>query len=151
MNHNCPHVTQLANFSADDIISRAACQVCGACGPNLWVCVTDSCNLFTGCGEGVSDHSTQHFQLNPSHRLTLNSTTFRLWCYECQTEILIENNNRADNDDRAIQASQVYVADITDDDTDDEEDHLLGEAQPLRPSLVTGISLSQNRRANLEV
>ena len=149
--HTCQHVSQLANFSADDIISRNVCQVCGARGPNLWVCVTDSCNLFTGCGEGVSDHSTQHFQLNPSHRLTLNSTTFRLWCYECQSEIIIDQTNRADIEDKSIQANQVYVADITDDETDEEEELLIGKCQPVCVHLVTSLSPAQTRNPNPEV
>ena len=134
----CGHVSQLADFSLDDIISRNCCQMCGSNGPNLWVCVTDCCDLFTGCGEGKSDHSTQHFQLNRNHRLTLNSTTFRIWCYECQTEIIIDNIESEQlscsqsvtsiNEDRSkpILSNQVYVADITDEETTDEEEVLIG-------------------------
>ena len=133
MHSSCEHVSQMANFSLDDIISRNCCQMCGWSGPNLWVCVTDSCDLFTACGEGKSDHSTQHFQLNRSHRLTLNSTTFRIWCYECQTEIFIDNTGvdqiayqRTVANRKPIAATQVYVADITDEESTDEEEVLIG-------------------------
>ena len=137
MYSSCEHVSQMANFSLDDIIARNSCQMCGSNGPNLWVCVTDSCDLFTACGEGKSDHSTQHYHLNRSHRLTLNSTTFRIWCYECQTEIFIDNTgadqiNEANNQStvankrKPILANQVYVADITDEESSDEEEVLIG-------------------------
>ena len=136
--NTCEHVSQMANFSLDDIISRNCCRVCGTGGPNLWVCVTDCCDLFTGCGEGISDHSTQHYQLNRSHRLTLNSTTFRIWCYECQTEIFVDNTTPwvtkstsesqelSQEPSKPILANEVYVADITDEETTDEEEVLIG-------------------------
>ncbi len=123
----CPHVSQIANFSAESISSLNSCEICGICGPNLWICISSECNLFVGCGEGVSDHSTQHFRLNPSHRLTLNSTTFRVWCYDCQQEVFIDQkDNINETESKPILANEVYVADISDEETTDEEEVLIG-------------------------
>lgn len=138
---SCPHVSEIANFSPENIVSKTSCEICGICGPNLWICISSSCDLFVGCGEGVSDHSTQHFRLNPCHRLTLNSTTFRVWCYECETEVFIDNNitfcNNLNNNinkynRKPILANQVYIAEITDEDTEDEEELLIeNDGKPL--------------------
>jgi len=73
----------------------------------------------------------------------MNSTTFRVWCYDCETEVFIDNNindlnssnnfnNKSTNETnrklnrKPILANQVYVADITDEETTDEEELLIG-------------------------
>jgi ubiquitin carboxyl-terminal hydrolase 20/33 len=127
MSISCPHVEQIADFSAESISSLNSCEICGICGPNLWICISSECNLFVGCGEGVSDHSTQHFRLNPSHRLTINSTTFRIWCYHCQQEVFIDHKDNINEIvPKPIQANEVYVADISDEEITDEEEVLIG-------------------------
>uniref|UniRef100_A0A674DK40 Ubiquitin carboxyl-terminal hydrolase 20 n=1 Tax=Salmo trutta TaxID=8032 RepID=A0A674DK40_SALTR len=55
-------------------------------GPNLWACL--ECQ-YVGCGETFSDHSTLHAQAN-KHNLTVNLTTFRIWCYVCEREVFLE-------------------------------------------------------------
>uniref|UniRef100_A0A674DKQ2 Ubiquitin carboxyl-terminal hydrolase n=1 Tax=Salmo trutta TaxID=8032 RepID=A0A674DKQ2_SALTR len=59
---------------------------CGVGGPNLWACL--ECQ-YVGCGETFSDHSTLHAQAN-KHNLTVNLTTFRIWCYVCEREVFLE-------------------------------------------------------------
>uniref|UniRef100_A0A8C8HCP6 Ubiquitin carboxyl-terminal hydrolase n=1 Tax=Oncorhynchus tshawytscha TaxID=74940 RepID=A0A8C8HCP6_ONCTS len=44
---------------------------------------------YVGCGETFSDHSTLHAQAN-KHNLTVNLTTFRIWCYVCEREVFLE-------------------------------------------------------------
>lgn len=46
-----------------------------------------------GCGDGQADHSTVHFEKNTTHSLTLNLLTLRVWCYLCQREVFLENND----------------------------------------------------------
>uniref|UniRef100_A0A673B1U4 Ubiquitin carboxyl-terminal hydrolase n=1 Tax=Sphaeramia orbicularis TaxID=375764 RepID=A0A673B1U4_9TELE len=65
------------------------CQSCGAGGPNLWACLQSDCP-YVGCGESYSDHSTLHAQAK-KHNLTVNLTTFRIWCYVCEREVFLEH------------------------------------------------------------
>uniref|UniRef100_A0A668AFX7 Ubiquitin carboxyl-terminal hydrolase n=1 Tax=Myripristis murdjan TaxID=586833 RepID=A0A668AFX7_9TELE len=44
---------------------------------------------YVGCGESYSDHSTLHAQAK-KHNLTVNLTTFRIWCYVCEREVFLE-------------------------------------------------------------
>ncbi|RWS10968.1 Ubiquitin carboxyl-terminal hydrolase 20-like protein [Dinothrombium tinctorium] len=90
----CPHVTIVGNFTQEEIVLKTQkCNVCSKPGPNLWVCLHKDCKLFIGCGESNYDHSTAHFNQNVSHCLTLNLTTFRVWCYKCQTEVYLDRND----------------------------------------------------------
>uniref|UniRef100_A0A8C6ULW6 Ubiquitin carboxyl-terminal hydrolase n=1 Tax=Neogobius melanostomus TaxID=47308 RepID=A0A8C6ULW6_9GOBI len=44
---------------------------------------------YIGCGESYSDHSTLHAQAK-KHNLTVNLTTFRIWCYVCEREVFLD-------------------------------------------------------------
>ncbi|MBN3288005.1 UBP20 hydrolase, partial [Polyodon spathula] len=44
---------------------------------------------YVGCGESYADHSTFHAQAQ-KHNLTVNLTTFRVWCYICEREVFLE-------------------------------------------------------------
>uniref|UniRef100_A0A8C5U4Y2 Ubiquitin carboxyl-terminal hydrolase n=1 Tax=Malurus cyaneus samueli TaxID=2593467 RepID=A0A8C5U4Y2_9PASS len=67
---------------------QGTCQSCGAVGPNLWACLQIGCP-YVGCGESFADHSTLHAQAK-KHNLTVNLTTFRVWCYACEKEVFLE-------------------------------------------------------------
>ncbi|GAB5580215.1 ubiquitin carboxyl-terminal hydrolase 33 isoform X1 [Prionailurus iriomotensis] len=54
------------------------------CGPVSRV----SCS-YVGCGESFADHSTIHAQAK-KHNLTVNLTTFRVWCYACEKEVFLK-------------------------------------------------------------
>ncbi|XP_023371922.1 ubiquitin carboxyl-terminal hydrolase 20 isoform X3 [Otolemur garnettii] len=100
--------------------SKGSCQSCGVTGPNLWAClqafisalphagalmtvptswgwgvihetdaVMEAACPYVGCGESFSDHSTIHAQAK-NHNLTVNLTTFRVWCYACEKEVFLE-------------------------------------------------------------
>ncbi|CAB1318836.1 unnamed protein product [Coregonus sp. 'balchen'] len=75
----CPHL---------ESIGEGTCQLCVAGGPNLWACLQSECQ-YVGCGESFSDHSTLHAQTK-KHNLTVNLTTFRIWCYVCEREVFLE-------------------------------------------------------------
>ncbi|XP_049789113.1 ubiquitin carboxyl-terminal hydrolase 20 isoform X1 [Schistocerca nitens] len=87
----CPHLASVDVTHAD--IEKAKeiskCSLCESRGPNLWLCVHRGC-LQIGCGEVHNDHSTAHNKSNRSHCVHLNLSTLRVWCYLCETEVLLE-------------------------------------------------------------
>nr|XP_061800024.1 ubiquitin carboxyl-terminal hydrolase 20-like isoform X2 [Nerophis lumbriciformis] len=86
----CPHLDSIGEVTKDDLLqkSKGTCQSCGVSGPNLWACLENDCQ-YVGCGESYSDHSTLHAQ-SVKHNLTVNLTTFRIWCYVCEREVFLE-------------------------------------------------------------
>uniref|UniRef100_A0A8C5PVE3 Ubiquitin carboxyl-terminal hydrolase n=1 Tax=Leptobrachium leishanense TaxID=445787 RepID=A0A8C5PVE3_9ANUR len=86
----CPHLDSIGEVTKEDLIlkSKGTCESCGAGGPNLWACLQDGCR-YVGCGESYSDHSTLHAQTT-KHNLTVNLTTFRVWCYSCEREVFLD-------------------------------------------------------------
>ncbi|CAL9682199.1 unnamed protein product [Knipowitschia caucasica] len=86
----CSHLDCIGEVTKDDLLqkSKATCQSCGAGSPNLWACLQNDCS-YVGCGESFSDHSTLHAQAK-KHNLTVNLTTFRVWCYVCEREVFLE-------------------------------------------------------------
>uniref|UniRef100_A0AAY4AB21 Ubiquitin carboxyl-terminal hydrolase n=1 Tax=Denticeps clupeoides TaxID=299321 RepID=A0AAY4AB21_9TELE len=84
----CPHLDCIAEVTKEELIqkSKGTCQSCGVGGPNLWACLQSDCP-YVGCGESYSDHSTIHAK---KHNLTVNLTTFRIWCYVCEREVFLE-------------------------------------------------------------
>uniref|UniRef100_A0A8C2ZMF5 Ubiquitin carboxyl-terminal hydrolase n=1 Tax=Cyclopterus lumpus TaxID=8103 RepID=A0A8C2ZMF5_CYCLU len=87
----CPHLDSIGEVTKEDLLqkSKGTCQSCGAGGPNLWACLQSDCP-YVGCGESFSDHSTLHAQTK-KHNLTVNLTTFRIWCYVCEREVFLEH------------------------------------------------------------
>uniref|UniRef100_A0A8D3DPB0 Ubiquitin carboxyl-terminal hydrolase n=1 Tax=Scophthalmus maximus TaxID=52904 RepID=A0A8D3DPB0_SCOMX len=87
----CPHLDSIGEVTKEDLLqkSKGTCQSCGAGGPNLWACLQNDCP-YVGCGESFSDHSTLHAQAK-RHNLTVNLTTFRIWCYVCEREVFLEH------------------------------------------------------------
>lgn len=86
----CPHLDSIGEVTKDDLLlkSKGTCQSCGVTGPNLWACLQVACP-YVGCGESFADHSTLHAQAK-KHNLTVNLTTFRVWCYACEKEVFPE-------------------------------------------------------------
>ncbi|XP_056434130.1 ubiquitin carboxyl-terminal hydrolase 20 isoform X1 [Gadus chalcogrammus] len=86
----CPHLDSIGEITKDELLQRSqgTCQSCGAVGPNLWACLQSDCP-YVGCGESYCDHSTLHAQAK-KHNLTVNLTTFRVWCYVCEREVFLE-------------------------------------------------------------
>ncbi|XP_066896616.1 ubiquitin carboxyl-terminal hydrolase 20 isoform X3 [Kogia breviceps] len=86
----CPHLDSIGEVTKEDLLlkSKGTCQSCGVSGPNLWACLQVACS-YVGCGESFADHSTVHAQAK-RHNLTVNLTTFRVWCYACEKEVFLE-------------------------------------------------------------
>lgn len=87
----CPHLDSIGEVTKEELLqkSKGTCQSCGAGGPNLWACLQSDCP-YVGCGESFSDHSTLHAQTK-KHNLTVNLTTFRIWCYVCEREVFLDH------------------------------------------------------------
>ncbi|XP_056668511.1 ubiquitin carboxyl-terminal hydrolase 20 isoform X2 [Monodelphis domestica] len=86
----CSHLDSIGEVTKEDLLlkSKGTCQSCGAGGPNLWACLQVACP-YVGCGESFADHSTIHAQAK-KHNLTVNLTTFRVWCYACEKEVFLD-------------------------------------------------------------
>uniref|UniRef100_A0A8D3CSP8 Ubiquitin carboxyl-terminal hydrolase n=1 Tax=Scophthalmus maximus TaxID=52904 RepID=A0A8D3CSP8_SCOMX len=78
----CPHLDSIGEVTKEDLLQKSK-----RCGPNLWACLQNDCP-YVGCGESFSDHSTLHAK---RHNLTVNLTTFRIWCYVCEREVFLEH------------------------------------------------------------
>ncbi|KAM9820925.1 ubiquitin carboxyl-terminal hydrolase 20 [Neosynchiropus ocellatus] len=87
----CPHLDSVGEVTKDDLLlkSKGTCHSCEAGGPNLWACLQHECS-YVGCGESFSDHSTLHAH-SKKHSLTVNLTTFRIWCYVCEREVFLDH------------------------------------------------------------
>uniref|UniRef100_A0AAR2M5S8 Ubiquitin carboxyl-terminal hydrolase n=1 Tax=Pygocentrus nattereri TaxID=42514 RepID=A0AAR2M5S8_PYGNA len=118
----CPHLDSIGEVTKDELLqkSKGTCQSCGVGGPNLWACLQSDCP-YVGCGESYSDHSTIHAK---KHNLTVNLTTFRVWCYVCEREVFLEQ--RPDSSPRSachpLKAVPIAVAD--EEGSESEEDEL---------------------------
>ncbi|XP_023388722.1 ubiquitin carboxyl-terminal hydrolase 20 [Pteropus vampyrus] len=97
----CPHLDSIGEVTKDDLLlkSKVKCQTLGDRGPpsgplRFWGmnspprCPQVACP-YVGCGESFADHSTLHAQAK-KHNLTVNLTTFRVWCYACEKEVFPE-------------------------------------------------------------
>ncbi|XP_077592966.1 ubiquitin carboxyl-terminal hydrolase 20 [Stigmatopora nigra] len=100
----CPHLDSIGEITKEDLLqkSQGSCQSCGVAGPNLWACLENGCQ-YVGCGESNSDHSTLHAQ-GVKHNLTVNLTTFRIWCYVCEREVFLECQIPCPGSDPAVDA-----------------------------------------------
>uniref|UniRef100_A0AAR5QDD5 Ubiquitin carboxyl-terminal hydrolase n=1 Tax=Dendroctonus ponderosae TaxID=77166 RepID=A0AAR5QDD5_DENPD len=69
------------------------CSDCDCRGPNLWLCLKKSCSHI-GCSEKSNDHSTIHNSNDPYHCVHMNLSTSRIWCYECNCEVFLDQSKR---------------------------------------------------------
>ncbi|XP_042193269.1 ubiquitin carboxyl-terminal hydrolase 20 isoform X3 [Callorhinchus milii] len=108
----CPHLDSIGEITKEELLqkSKGTCQSCGVGGPNLWACLQNGCS-YVGCGESYVDHSTLHAQVAEAkkHNLTVNLTTFRVWCYACEKEVFLEQ--------RPVTPNQAQASRLTDQDS----------------------------------
>uniref|UniRef100_A0A8C7JV10 Ubiquitin carboxyl-terminal hydrolase n=1 Tax=Oncorhynchus kisutch TaxID=8019 RepID=A0A8C7JV10_ONCKI len=82
----CPHLNSIGEVTKEELLQKSKVSMNGFksdCVKLLQYC------QYVGCGETFSDHSTLHAQAN-KHNLTVNLTTFRIWCYVCEREVFLE-------------------------------------------------------------
>uniref|UniRef100_A0A674DIY7 Ubiquitin carboxyl-terminal hydrolase n=1 Tax=Salmo trutta TaxID=8032 RepID=A0A674DIY7_SALTR len=79
----CPHLNSIGEVTKEELLQKSKVSMNGFKRDLLRRC------QYVGCGETFSDHSTLHAQAN-KHNLTVNLTTFRIWCYVCEREVFLE-------------------------------------------------------------
>uniref|UniRef100_A0A4W3J8F8 Ubiquitin carboxyl-terminal hydrolase n=1 Tax=Callorhinchus milii TaxID=7868 RepID=A0A4W3J8F8_CALMI len=135
----CPHLDSIGEITKEELLqkSKGTCQSCGVGGPNLWACLQNGCS-YVGCGESYVDHSTLHAQAK-KHNLTVNLTTFRVWCYACEKEVFLEQRPVTPNQAQASRLTDqvpgecsvpIAVADEGESESEDDE---------LKPRGLTGM------------
>uniref|UniRef100_A0A8D3BX67 Ubiquitin carboxyl-terminal hydrolase n=1 Tax=Scophthalmus maximus TaxID=52904 RepID=A0A8D3BX67_SCOMX len=78
----CPHLDSIGEVTKEDLLQKSKrCIIITVMGNDC---------PYVGCGESFSDHSTLHAQAK-RHNLTVNLTTFRIWCYVCEREVFLEH------------------------------------------------------------
>uniref|UniRef100_A0A4W5JEZ9 Ubiquitin carboxyl-terminal hydrolase n=1 Tax=Hucho hucho TaxID=62062 RepID=A0A4W5JEZ9_9TELE len=86
----CPHLNSIGEVTKEELLqkSKGTCQSCGLGGPNLWACLqVNSRGFLWVC------FSSKYFEIDSKankHNLTVNLTTFRIWCYVCEREVFLE-------------------------------------------------------------
>ncbi|XP_068608688.1 ubiquitin carboxyl-terminal hydrolase 20 [Brachionichthys hirsutus] len=128
----CPHLDSIGGVTKEELLqkSKGTCQSCGAGGPNLWACLQSDCP-YVGCGESDADHSTLHAQAK-EHSLTVNLTTFRIWCYVCEREVFLDHKPAPAPPPAGRPPKAVPIAVAEDEGSESEEDEL-------RPRGLTGM------------
>ncbi|XP_063424439.1 ubiquitin carboxyl-terminal hydrolase 20-like [Mytilus trossulus] len=90
----CPHVVSVDSVTWEELRTKSKtqqeCFTCGVKVSNLWLCLVGACQHI-GCGESSKDHSSAHAK-DKKHSLTINLSSMRVWCYECETEVLHDKN-----------------------------------------------------------
>jgi len=61
--------------------------------PSIWLCMRCGSQ---GCGNNAKKHSYSHYKQPRSdlHCLVVNTETWVIWCYECQTEIYVDSHKK---------------------------------------------------------
>ncbi|KAK9510910.1 hypothetical protein O3M35_005587 [Rhynocoris fuscipes] len=96
---NCPHFASLSRerFADENSPTFAnirdkniplECAVCRRRAQHIWLCLNTQC-LMVLCSDISSNHLINHYKKDPSHCVYMNLSNLRLWCYECETEIVI--------------------------------------------------------------
>ncbi|CAG9805678.1 unnamed protein product [Chironomus riparius] len=92
---SCPHLQNIVQTNASDLCLQKKGKLCADClqqGPNLWLCLQQNC-LYIGCSDKHNDHSTLHFESNRNHCIQMNLSSQRVWCYLCESEVFLQNQN----------------------------------------------------------
>uniref|UniRef100_A0A4W6BNK6 Ubiquitin carboxyl-terminal hydrolase n=1 Tax=Lates calcarifer TaxID=8187 RepID=A0A4W6BNK6_LATCA len=77
----CPHLDSIGEITKEDLLQKSKV--------GLHSFIENNDCPYVGCGESYSDHSTLHAQAK-KHNLTVNLTTFRIWCYVCEREVFLD-------------------------------------------------------------
>uniref|UniRef100_A0A8C7NMA6 Ubiquitin carboxyl-terminal hydrolase n=1 Tax=Oncorhynchus mykiss TaxID=8022 RepID=A0A8C7NMA6_ONCMY len=123
----CPHLESIGEVTKEDLLqkSKGTCQLCVAGGPNLWACLQVNSRV---CFSSLFQNSTK------KHSLTVNLTTFRIWCYVCEREVFLEQRPDAFHQPvshhRPLKAVPIAVA---------EEEGSESEEDDLKPRGLTGM------------
>ncbi|KAF5928144.1 hypothetical protein HPG69_011107 [Diceros bicornis minor] len=97
----CPHLDSIGEVTKEDLLLKSKGTLACCTGTVLLASPNPLPSLspqvacpYVGCGESFADHSTIHAQAK-KHNLTVNLTTFRVWCYACEKEVFLEQRRAA--------------------------------------------------------
>lgn len=98
---SCPHVQNIVINTSELCLQKKGklCDDCLQQGPNLWLCLQQQC-MYIGCSDKHNDHSTLHFESNRNHCIQMNLSSQRIWCYLCESEVFLQNQNNRYNHQR---------------------------------------------------
>uniref|UniRef100_A0A452IQZ7 Ubiquitin carboxyl-terminal hydrolase n=1 Tax=Gopherus agassizii TaxID=38772 RepID=A0A452IQZ7_9SAUR len=87
----CPHLDSIGEVTKDELLLKSKVKdvLLAVWLPRVCVCLGWVACPYVGCGESFADHSTLHAQAK-KHNLTVNLTTFRVWCYACEKEVFLD-------------------------------------------------------------
>uniref|UniRef100_A0AAX7T407 Ubiquitin carboxyl-terminal hydrolase n=1 Tax=Astatotilapia calliptera TaxID=8154 RepID=A0AAX7T407_ASTCA len=125
----CLHLDSIGEVTKEDLLQKSKVKEI------LSYIVSDLQNdcPYVGCGESYSDHSTLHAQAK-KHNLTVNLTTFRIWCYVCEREVFLEHRPALETSPQTVghplKAVPIAVA---------EEEGSESEEDELKPRGLTGM------------
>lgn len=96
---NCPHFATLSRERFADENSPPfanirdkniplECTICERRAQHLWLCLHSQC-LMVFCSDVAPNHVICHYKKDSSHCVHMNLNNFRLWCHECEAEIVI--------------------------------------------------------------
>uniref|UniRef100_A0A8C6LAB3 Ubiquitin carboxyl-terminal hydrolase n=1 Tax=Nothobranchius furzeri TaxID=105023 RepID=A0A8C6LAB3_NOTFU len=69
----CPHMDSIGEVTKEDLIQKSKMR-----------------RMLHNFVSSYADHSTLHAQVTLKHNLTVNLTTFRIWCYVCEREVFLD-------------------------------------------------------------
>uniref|UniRef100_A0A8D0A5L5 Ubiquitin carboxyl-terminal hydrolase n=1 Tax=Sander lucioperca TaxID=283035 RepID=A0A8D0A5L5_SANLU len=121
----CPHLDSIGEVTKEDLLQKSKVGFHSF----TWNVKESDCP-YVGCGESFSDHSTLHAQAK-QHNLTVNLTTFRIWCYVCEREVFWSTGLPAPQPvGHPLKAVPIAVAEEEGSDSEDDE---------LKPRGLTGM------------
>ncbi|KAG1695552.1 Ubiquitin carboxyl-terminal hydrolase 20 [Nymphon striatum] len=127
---HCKHINRVGNYSPEDVAmkrgyGRCEAKECYSTIGNLWACLHENC-LFVGCAGNEFQHILTHFQEDVDHCIILDLHSLRVFCYRCENEVFLENNDPplpgalSSHPIKHIKARNVFLAE-PESDSDDEE------------------------------
>ncbi|KAF6206640.1 hypothetical protein GE061_017876 [Apolygus lucorum] len=115
---SCPHILELdqeslvqtqEHFEEQITSTDLECEVCLETMPkeninsqNLWMCLQPECLQVT-CSDTIPSHSLQHYKNHTKHAVHLNINSLRVWCHECEVDIIISDEEPYDYHNRKPQ------------------------------------------------
>eukprot|EP00397_Hematodinium_sp_SG-2012_P009501 GEMP01009588.1.p1 GENE.GEMP01009588.1~~GEMP01009588.1.p1 ORF type:complete len:856 (+),score=172.38 GEMP01009588.1:69-2636(+) len=84
---NALHESESTGSGSSSSTLRLGCH-CGS--SDVWVCLSENC-LTTSCGRTHRQHALKHFE-DTGHPVCIHLNSTMIWCYECDDEVVNEEN-----------------------------------------------------------
>lgn len=104
---SCPHIAAVdytkfqEQYCSDEVEHRnrihLECYICERTGHYVWMCLNNDC-LKVFCSEVPPNHVLAHYKKDSAHCLFLNLSSLRIWCHECNSEIILKSETESENE-----------------------------------------------------